>query len=124
MQSIIPADIKVLFNHIYEYKKGIRSMILCTIKKTYEEMAIQRLESQKIPYLRQEVGKRAVNLFFGKPECIDAIRLLIDKPLNQLTPEEDFILGAILGYDIGLQCKRFCSRKMKMVCVDDLEEAV
>ena len=122
MQSIIiPAEIKVLFNHIYEYKKGIRSMVLCTIKKKYESMAIQRLESQQISYLIQEVGQRSVNLFFGKPECIEAIRILIDKPLNQLTPEEDFILGAILGYDICLQCKRFCSRKTKSMYVDNLE---
>lgn len=107
----IPAEIKVLFNHIYEYKKGIRSMVLCTINKSYETIAIQRLENQHIPYLIQDVGTRAVNLFFGQPECIEAIRLLVNRPLNLLTPEEDFMLGAILGYDIRQQCKRFCTRK-------------
>lgn len=96
-------------------------MILCTIKKEYETMAIQRLESQQISYLIQEVGQRSVNLFFGKPECIDVIRLLIDRPLNQLTPEEDFILGVILGYDIRQQCKRFCSRKTKNLYVENLK---
>ena len=25
-------------------------------------------------------------------------------------PEEDFILGALLGYDICMQCERFCKR--------------
>ena len=28
-----------------------------------------------------------------------------------LTPEEDFILGAMLGYDICQQCKRYCNKK-------------
>ena len=30
---------------------------------------------------------------------------------NQLTPEEDFILGAMLGYDLCAQCERYCKRK-------------
>ena len=38
---------------------------------------------------------------------------MVDKPLNQLTPEEDFILGAMLGYDICAQCERYCARKNK-----------
>ncbi|MDR2918713.1 MAG: DUF2023 family protein [Tannerella sp.] len=115
MQNLntVPPEIKILFNHIYEYKKGIRSMVLYTINKTYETIATQRLENQQIPYLIQDIGKRAVNIFFGKPECIEAIRMVVNRPLNQLTPEEDFILGAILGYGIRLQCKRFCTRKNK-----------
>ena len=28
-----------------------------------------------------------------------------------LSPEEDFILGAMLGYDICAQCERYCERK-------------
>lgn len=98
-------------NHIYEYKKGVRNMILYTLNKNYEEAAIKRLESQNICYVRQDAGERSVNLYFGRPECIEAIRLMVDRPLNRLTPEEDFILGALLGYDICKQCKRFCSRK-------------
>jgi hypothetical protein len=111
----VPGEVKVLNNHIYEYKKGIRNMVLFTLSKRYEDLAVQRLKSQGIAYLKQEVGERSVNLFFGKPECIEAIRLLITRPLNCLTPEEDFILGAMLGYDICQQCERFCSRKIKTV---------
>ena len=107
----VPGEIKVLMNHIYEYKKGVRNMILYTLNKNYEEAAIKRLESQNICYVRQDAGERSVNLYFGRPECIEAIRLMVDRPLNRLTPEEDFILGALLGYDICKQCKRFCSRK-------------
>ena len=56
------------------------------------------------------VGNK-VNLYFGKRACLDAVKTFIDKPLNRLTPEEDFMLGAMLGYDITLQCERFCTRK-------------
>lgn len=42
---------------------------------------------------------------------MDAIRLMVTRPLNELSPEEDFILGALLGYDIRRQCERYCQRK-------------
>lgn len=44
---------------------------------------------------------------------LDAIRLFVTRPLHELTPEEDFILGAMLGYDICVQCERYCERKNK-----------
>lgn len=111
--EIIPIDLKVLMNHIYEYKKGVRRMILFTMNKRYEQFAIQRLERQNIPYVLQPAGKNTLNLYFGKKECLDAIRLIATRPLNELTPEEDFILGAMLGYDICAQCERYYERKCR-----------
>lgn len=102
---------KVLSNHIYEYKKGVRQMVLYTFNKKYEDFALKRLERQHIDYIIQPVGNDRLNLFFGKKECLDAIRLMVNRPLNQLSPEEDFILGAMLGYDICAQCERYCERK-------------
>ena len=69
------------------------------------------LKNQKISYMIQEVGTNKINLFFGKPECMEAMRHIIIRPLNQLTAEEDFILGAMLGYDLCQQCKRYCYKK-------------
>ena len=86
-------------------------MVLYTMNREYTEFAIRRLENQNISYTIQEVGTNKINLFFGKPECMEAIRHIITRPLNQLTPEEDFILGAMLGYDICQQCKRYCGKK-------------
>ena len=86
-------------------------MVLYTMNREYTEFAIRRLENQNISYTIQEVGTNKINLFFGKPECMEAIRHIITCPLNQLTPEEDFILGAMLGYDICQQCKRYCGKK-------------
>lgn len=110
---ILPIEMKVLMNHIYEYQKGVRQMILFTCPRKYEQYAIKRLESQRIDYVLQPAGKKNLNLYFGRKECLDAIRLMVTRPLNELTPEEDFILGAMLGYDLCAQCQRYCERKCK-----------
>ena len=90
----VPGEIRIFLNHVYEFKKGVRNMVLYTMNKEYEAFAIRRLERQNISYLIQEVNANKINLFFGKAECMDAIRHIIIRPLNHLTPEEDFILGA------------------------------
>ena len=108
-----PADLKVFLNHIYEFKKGVRRMVLYTTNKKYEDFAVKRLANQRIKFIVQQVDDERINLFFGCDECIEAIRLLVNRPLNKLTPEEDFILGAMLGYDICVQCRRYCDRKQR-----------
>jgi hypothetical protein len=103
--------LQVLMNHIYELHKGVRHMVLFTCNKKYSEQTIKRLESQGIPYLLQPAGQQNLNVYFGRRECLEAIRLIVTRPLHQLTPEEDFILGAMLGYDLCAQCERYCKRK-------------
>ena len=51
-----------------------------------------------------------MNLYFGNRQCLKAVATFIHKPLNELSPEEDFMLGAMLGYDIVGQCERYCKR--------------
>lgn len=111
--EILPPDMKVLMNHIYEYKKGVRQMVLFTFNKRYEDYATARLKRQNISYILQPVGNDRINLFFGRKQCLEAIRLMVTRPLSQLTSEEDFILGAMLGYDICAQCERYCERKCR-----------
>jgi hypothetical protein len=113
--TTIPTEMKVLMNHIYELHKGVRQMVLFTCNKKYREQAVSRLESQGIPYVLQPAGQQNLNVYFGRPECLEAIRLIVTRPLNQLTPEEDFILGAMLGYDICAQCQRYCQRKGRCI---------
>ena len=110
-QMAVPSEMKVLMNHIYEYKKGVRRMILFTCNRRFEQQACHRLCRQSIDYVVQPAGKENVNVYFGRRECLDAIRLFVTRPLNELSPEEDFILGAMLGYDICAQCERYCERK-------------
>ena len=108
-----PAELKVFLNHVYEYKKGVRHMVLYTTNRRYQEFAVGRLNKQHIDYCIQPIGCDNINLFFGRRECIEVIQSLASRPLNQLTPEEDFILGALLGYDLCGQCQRYCKRKAK-----------
>ena len=65
----LPEDMKVLVNHIYEFKKGVRRMVLFTFNKRYEQFAVTRLQHQNISYVIQPVGNDRLNLFFGKKEC-------------------------------------------------------
>ena len=113
IDSYFPSELRIFLNHIYEYEKGIRSMVLFTMSKEHEEYAINRLNKKEIAYAVQDVVDNKINLYFGRPECIEAIKLFVNKPLNQLSPEEDFMLGAMLGYNICQQCERFCSRKRR-----------
>ena len=109
----VPGEIRIFLNHIYEYKKGVRQLVLYTMNREHEAFAVVRLEKNRIPFLIQKVGDNKINLFFGRRECLDAVRTFVDRPLNRLTPEEDFMLGAMLGYDICRQCMRFCDRKYR-----------
>ncbi len=107
-------EMKMVMHLIYEFKKGIRSLVLCTLCPTCAEMVKERLGNQGIAYITQELGNRNVNLFFGEQACLDAVSNFVHKRLNELSPEEDFMLGAMLGYDITKQSRRFCERKQKM----------
>ena len=83
--EIHPTELKVFMNHIYELKKGVRQMVLFTVNRKYEEAAVCRLRRQNIDFMVQPVDSRKVNLFFGKRECIHAIRRMVDRPLRRRT---------------------------------------
>ncbi len=102
---------KVFYHHVYEYKKGLRNLILHTMQAADVESAIRKLESNTIHYLVQPVTSEKVNIFFGAAECVEVIRCFCHKKLNELTPEEDFILGTLLGYNQVVQCARYLKNK-------------
>ena len=86
----IPGEIKVFLNHIYEYKKGVRNMVLCTLNKCYEPIAVERLESQKICFIKQEASDRCVNLYFAnqnvsKPSDCLSLALLTNYLLKKIS---------------------------------------
>lgn len=101
---------KVFLHQIYECKKGVRSMVLCTLPTICKEQAMQKLEKNNIDYIIRPINDTRFNIFFGEKICLDVVEHFGDKPLNKLSPEEDFMLGAMLGYSINEQCKRFCRR--------------
>lgn len=103
-------SMKLFMHQIYEYRKGVRQLVLCTMCTACAKIMRERLESQGIPYLEQPVGERKVNLYFGNAVCLKVVQTFIHKAMHELTPAEDFMLGAMLGYDIRQQCERFCKR--------------
>jgi len=102
---------KVFIHHIYEYQKGLRNLILHTAPAKDRQGIINRLETNRIPYLISDVSKTKINVFFGNKVCIDVIKKLKHKNLSELTDEEDFILGIMLGYEVKKQCYRYLKRK-------------
>lgn len=106
-------DLKMLLHHIYEFQKGVRRLVLCTICPTCARLMAERLQARRIDYLVQPVTADKVNLYFGHRACLDAVRMFVHKPLNELSAEEDFMLGVMLGYDLPMQCERYCTRKRR-----------
>lgn len=101
----------VLMHHIYEYKKGLRNLVLHTMKAADRAQAELRLQHQGIAYLVCPVNEHKINVFFGAQECVEVVRRFGDKRLNEFSPEEDFILGIMLGYDRVRQCNRYLQRR-------------
>lgn len=102
---------KILSHHIYEYKKGLRNLVLRTLPAEFLDVAKDRLERGKIPYMIQRVNECKINIFFGTKECVEIIASFGEKQLHEYTDEEDFILGTMLGYCRHKQCKRYLKRK-------------
>lgn len=100
-----------LFHHnIYEYGRGVRGLFLMTLSRQELELTVGKLERQGIHHFVQELNPIKVNLFFGRPAFVAVARSFVARPLNALTPEEDFMLGTLLGYDREQQCRRFLAR--------------
>lgn len=104
-------SMKLFMHQIYEYRKGVRQLVLCTMCPECCRLLCERLSTQGIAYVEQPVSERKVNLYFGSGECLNVVRTFVDKPLNELSAAEDFMLGAMLGYDIRQQCERYCKRQ-------------
>lgn len=102
---------RVFNHHIYEFKKGVRRLILHTMSAKHRQSVIERLELNDIAYTIVDLSKDRFNVFFGERHCVDTIKTFTDKPLNEWSDEADFIIGALLGYDLVKQCERFLSRK-------------
>lgn len=108
------ADLRVFHHHIYEFKKGIRNLILTTEKSIYKPSIEKRLNNEKIDYVIHDIGKDKINVYFGAPECVDVVRTFTPK-LNELTAEQDFMLGIMLGYDRVKQCIRYMKIKNNVI---------
>ena len=72
--------------------------MLTTERADNREIIESRLKRENIPYVINDVNKKNINVFFGNKDCIKVVSTF-NKRLDKLTPEQDFMLGIMLGYD-------------------------
>jgi len=106
--------LRLLHHHVYEYGRGVRALFLMTLTRKELPRAIERLQKIGVDHFAQDVCPAKANLFFGRSAFVDVARALATRPLNLLTPEEDFMLGALLGYDREQQCLRYLARCQRL----------
>lgn len=110
VMSLRGAKLQVFHHHIYEFKKGLRNLILYTGRCEDRDTIERRLGHEGIAHLVREVSPEKINVFFGAEVCVEVVRGFGDKSLADFSDEEDFILGIMLGYDRLKQCERFLDR--------------
>ncbi len=108
--ALDPVVLRIFHHHLYEYGRGVRGLFLMTMSRAEARPVLTRLGGDAIAWFVQEVGENKVNLFFGRPAFVEVAQAFVTRPLNELTPEEDFMLGTLLGYDKEQQCQRFLTR--------------
>jgi len=111
---------EVFRHHLYEYRKGLRNLILHTTHRSFRARIIKKLEKEGVDYIIQPINDNRINIFFGATECVDVIRHIGKANLGAYSAEEDFILGIMLGYDRLKQCQRYLKRKTSKIPMDSL----
>ena len=101
-----------VFHHLlYEISRGLRDLALYTIQPEDQERIQSQLEEEGISFLFRPIEDGRVNVFFGHASCINVVKKFGSCPHCELTPEQDFMLGIMLGYDRTKQCERYLTRK-------------
>ena len=111
MSARAMATMKTLLpQYLYELGRGVRQLFLLTMTPREAEAVLARLNREGIAYYLQPVNDLKVNLYFGNPQFVAVARWIAIRPLSQLSAEEDFMLGTLLGYDREQQCRRYLGR--------------
>ena len=111
MSSEKRKELSVFFHMLYELNKGLRNLALLTTTVENRELIEDRLEKCGYECIIEELKSGYINIFFGIKEPIDVLKKFKKNSLKDFTPEEDFILGILLGYNTNQQCKRYLTRK-------------
>lgn len=103
----------VFCHHLYEYERGVRELILHTTSDFNLDAIRTRLTRSGVEYEVYPLQGGRSNIFFGSKACVDVVRAIAKPSLPDYTPEEDFILGIMLGYSRAKQCERFLKIKSR-----------
>lgn len=104
-------ELGVFFHMLYELNKGLRNLALLTTTEENRELIEERLEKCGYEWLTEELKSGYINIFMGAKDPINVLKKFKKNSLKDFTPEEDFILGILLGYNTNQQCKRYLTRK-------------
>lgn len=104
------AMLKIFHHHLYELAKGLRPLAMMTMTRAEAEPVVEQLIAGGTPHHVQVLCRSKVNVVFGRPAAVATARVLLARRLCDLTAEQDFVLGILLGYDREQQCLRFLSR--------------
>ena len=102
--------ISLLPQYLYELGKGVRQLFMLTMTPREAQAVQARLDRDGIAFYRQRVNEEKVNLYFGNAQFVAVAQRLAIRPVCQLSAEEDFILGTLLGYDREQQCRRYLGK--------------
>ena len=106
-------ELGVFFHMLYELNKGLRKLSLFTCPDKYLDKIKSHLTKCNYVFIVENLVNGSSNIFFGDEEAINVIKSFGKDSLRNFTPEEDFILGVLLGYSQEQQCKRFLRQKEK-----------
>lgn len=95
-------------------------MVLSTAPRSERGAVEERLEKENLAYLIRKNGDNKINIFFGNPVSINVVKTFDLCSLSELSDEQDFLLGIMLGYDSLKQCERYLVRKSHKTRVEDL----
>ena len=109
---------KVFLHHIYEYKKGLRHLILHTTAATHKEAIDKILTDLNISHIFVETAPSKINVFFGDSCNIEIIRTYGYYDLSNFTNEQDLIPVALPGHNSDLQNKRYSEGKYFDSCTE------
>lgn len=113
-------DLQVFCHHIYELKKGLRNLVLTTESAQNKQIIEQRLNKEAIPYVIHEISQDKINVYFGNQACINIVQTFNNSKLNEISSEQDFMLGIMLGYDRLQQCDRYLKMRTKGLKLEEL----
>lgn len=105
-------ELDVFFHMLYEIDKGIRGLALLTTKYDNLEAILEKLSECNYSFIIEKLNTGFTNVFFGEKSSIEVVKKMKKQSLKELNPEEDFILGVLLGYSTEKQCKRYLERSV------------
>ncbi|HMP74444.1 MAG TPA: DUF2023 family protein [Kiritimatiellia bacterium] len=101
----------VFYHLLYEHSRGLRDLALYTVSEEQRGLVEAELIHEGVSYLFRRLEDGRVNVYFGHSACVDVVRSFGECPHCRLTPEQDFMLGIMLGYDRTRQCERYLGRR-------------